>query len=141
MQSTGDIYMDALKFGITKMQSGISFKELITHLTNCMGWKFEDEYLKYFRLWFHTNFYNDQVYPYMKSGNATEAGNIIRNLHGYDAYKCVINSDAYETYLDYQKLQQARKDAKKAHDLALWAIWISVAFGVLQIGISWYNKN
>jgi hypothetical protein len=133
MEKTNNIYIDALKFGETQMQEGVSFHELTHHLKNCMNWKFEPKYLEYFRIWFHDNFYNNDISVTFKYGTEASKLSVIRQLHSLDEMKMVMTADAYEVLLDYEKLQQTRESSKKAHQLARWAIYISIAVGLIQI--------
>lgn len=133
MEKTENIYIDALKFGMTKMQTGITFNKLINHLTNSMGWTIEGEFLKYFRFWFHTNFFNPENHLRIKNGIDANSQSLIDSLHAFDDYSFCMTSNAYEFLMDYEKLQQTRQDSRKAHKLALWAIGISIAVGLSQI--------
>jgi hypothetical protein len=137
MKKTDNIYIDALKFGLTKMQTGLSFNELVNHLKSCMGYVFEPKYLEYFRIWFHQSFYNPDITIGLKYG--TEAG--IRNLTGQlpnlDEHKLIMTAESYEILLDYEKLQQARESSIKAHNMGITAIVISVLLGVIQIAIGY----
>lgn len=133
MENTNNIYIDALKFGVTKMQEGVSFNELTNHLKSCMGWKFEPKYLEYFRIWFHENFYNSDISVTFNYGTESAKLSVIRQLHTLDEMKMVMTAEAYEILLDYEKLQQTRESSKKAHQLAMRAIYISIVLGLIQI--------
>lgn len=139
MHKTDNLYIDALKFGSTRMQTGLTFKELHHHLTVSLDWKIQENYMDYFRLWFLTNFYNADVSITLKYGTPSTMINAIRGIHNYDNIPCVMTAEAYETLLDFEKLQQAKKDAKKAHSLSLWAISISIVLGLIQIIVAFYQ--
>jgi hypothetical protein len=121
------------------MQTGLTFKELHHHLTIVLGWEIQERYMSYFRLWFLINFYNPDVSINLKHGSPVDMLGAIRGIHAYDDISCVMTAEAYETLLDFEKLQQAKKDSKKAHDLSLWAIGISIVLGLIQITVAVYQ--
>lgn len=139
MRKTDNLYIDALKFGSTRMQTGLTFKELHYYLTKRLGWEIQERYMTYFRLWFLTNFYNADVSINLKYGTPGQMMGAIRGIIEYDDIICLMTAEAYETLLDFEKLQQAKKDAKKAHCLSLWAIGISILLGLIQIIVAIYQ--
>lgn len=141
MKKTENLYIDALKFGLTRMQQGLTFKELQHHLTDCLGWTIQDGYMNYFRLWFLTNFYNADVSIHLKHGTPASMMSSIREIQAYDDIPCVMTAEAYEMLQDFEKLQQAKKDAKNAHSLSLWAIGISIVLGLIQIIVAIYQTK
>lgn len=118
------------------MQTGISFTELINHLSSCLGWKIDGDFKTYFRFWFYENFFNADIFMRIRNGTDAAAINVVQNLSGYDNNRYCMTAAAYEFLLDYEKLTQAKKDAKRAHNLSIWAIGISIALGIVQIIIS-----
>jgi hypothetical protein len=137
VEKTNNIYIDALKFGLTKMQTGLSFNKLLNHLRNCMGYTFEPTYLEYFRVWFHHSFYNTDISVGFKYGTEAHILSVTRQLPNLDDHKLIMTAESYETLLDYEKLQQTRESSKKAHYLGIAAIIISVLLGIVQIIIGY----
>lgn len=129
-----NIYITALKIGADHMETGISYNSLEKKL-NEKGIVIESEFLKYFKLWFYSNFFTPDTFFQLKSGNPDQAlmihNAILRS--DYDNVNAVICSDAYETLIDYQKIEAARTSAKKANSLALLAVIISGFMALVQI--------
>ena len=131
MQTTNNIYIDALKFG--DQQKAISFNELKEHLTKTGCDLTDDNYLKYIHYWFYRNFYHPTVLIIFEHGQSGSVFELLLKLNEYDTHKCPLTANAYEMLLDYNKLQQTRQEAKRARQLAIIAIWISVVLALLQI--------
>src|SRR5258706_1024351 len=106
-----NLYIEALKFGATRMQSGVSLKEIINHLKECKGINLEDSFLEYFRIWFFENFYEELVNQKLYAGESGWRARIRTELNNadYDSKPCVMMATGYEMLLDYEKLQQARQ--------------------------------
>ena len=138
MKSTDNIYIDALKFGVAKMQTGITFNEMLLHLEGRIGWKIDEKYRGYLKLWFLKNFYNNDVSPHVIFGNPNQVSSVVNDAQNYNGLVCVMTAEAYETLLDYEKLQQTRNDSKRAQKLAIIAIWISALMAAAQIVLQVY---
>lgn len=128
-----NLYIETLKFALPTMQTGITFKQVHNYLSNQLGIKFDKIFLEYFRYWFYRNFYHRDVTTILNQGIELETRKLISGLHIYDDLICVMTSNAYSTLLDYEKLQQAKFETKKASRLALWAIYISGGLALIQI--------
>jgi hypothetical protein len=132
MKKTDNIYIDSLTFGVSKMDTGISYIELKEHLQQ-IGWKFENDFEDYFKYWFYSNFYCKEPFQLLRIGNYNEASSILSNINRYENRKCLITANAFKTFQDFEKLKQAKIDTKKAHNLSMWAIGISGGFALIQI--------
>lgn len=134
-EKTDNIYFDSVSFGISKMPIGISLDELKEHLRK-IGW--EEEYFtnEYFHLWFFTNFYIKDLFPIFKYGNQLSINSALNDVKHYQSKKCILTSEALEIYLDIKKIEQVRKDTKRANRLAIIAIIISILLGIIQIVIN-----
>ena len=132
MRKTDNIYLDALKYGIDNMATGISLDELTNHL-NKLGWSVDPNFQPYFHYWFYTQFYHGNVYTTIKNGNHSQAQTVLNEVKHYSSVKCPMTAEAFETYQDFQKLKQLKEDTKKAQKLANLAIWISGGLAFIQI--------
>jgi hypothetical protein len=70
-------------------------------------------------------------------GGFSNLHNNIRN-EMHDRELGIITSEAYETLLDFLKLEQAKKDTKRALKLSWIAIGISGGLALIQIIIELY---
>ncbi len=98
MEKTNNLYIDALKYGINKMQKGLTFDELHKHLTEELKWKFEKDFLDYFRLWFYRNFYNRDISLNLIHGTEAAIKSAVSQISAYDQIKCLITAEAYPTF-------------------------------------------
>lgn len=131
-EKTDNIYFDSVAFGISKLPKGISLKELKTYL-NSIGWIEKYYNHDYFHLWFFKNFYHRDLFPIFNYGNQLSIGTALNDVKHYTDNKCILTSEALEIYLDIKKIEQVRKDTKKANRLAIAAIIISILLGLIQI--------
>lgn len=139
MKNKGNLYIISLKYCIDKMQEGVTFSELNNYLTKEMNWTFDDNFIDYFRLWFHKNFYNRDVSITLIHGNEAQIRGTVRGIATLDDIRCVMTAEAYEILLDYEKIQQSRNDSKSAQKLAYIAIWISGALAFIQIVLQMFS--
>lgn len=131
MKKSDNIYIDALRFGVQNMSTGTSLNELKTHLID-IGWTIDNTFHN-FDYWFFTNFFYDNAYTTLKNGNSSQVYQVLYDSQAWADIKCPMSSSAYETFLDFEKLNQAKIDTKKAQRLATIAIWISAGLALIQI--------
>jgi hypothetical protein len=134
MKKTDNIYIDSLRFGVSKMDTRISYTELTEHLQQ-IDWKIETNFEDYFKYWFYTNFYNKEPFQMFRTGNFNQTTSILSEINVYEKRKCLITANAFETLQDFEKLKQAKIDTKKAHNLSMAAITISALLALIQIVI------
>ncbi len=136
--STKNIYIDALKFAVNKMQTGVSFNETRNFLISS-GWEIEGEFEQYFRFWFAMNFH----YPDFELAKieGQKMWELIKKLDIYDDKKLIMTAAAYEMVLDYEKLQQTRNSANTAKRIAIASILITLILAVIQIWLQVESLN
>jgi hypothetical protein len=139
MKKTDNIYIDALRFGVLKMDQGVSLNELTDHLKQ-IGWEVNDDFIKYYHFWFFTHFYDGEHYNALKNGNPHQVYDAMRSIHTHFHIKFPMTSEAFEIYQDFVKIQQAKVDSQKAINIAsksnryaFVAMVIASIVGLLQI--------
>lgn len=139
MKKSDNIYMDSLRYGASKMSTGISFKELKEHLL-AIGWKEDKQFEDYFYYWFFTHFYFESAFNTLRVGNQAQVNQVLNDAKKWIDFKCPMTSEAYETFLDFEKLQQNRIDTKNAQKLAMYSIITSGALALIQIILQIYSN-
>jgi len=138
-----NIYIHALEIGVNHMSVGISYNELLMELEK-IGIKPEGAFRFYFQHWYFTHFYIRDLFPlYYKNGTLHPS-----DLTSYESYPAVLMENGYTEYLDFLKLEQARIDTQKAHDLSLeaikWsrvAVYVSIGMAAIQILLQFFQGS
>lgn len=134
-----NIYIHSLEFGKDKLPDGLTYTELLNHLDK-LGQKPIGQSEHYFHIWFYKNFWvQDMTHLLHNSPNPLMEQ--FSNLIQYDNKKAIITADAYFEYQEYLTLQQTRKDAKDARNIAIAAIIISIVIGLIQIYVQFLQNN
>ncbi|MBI2268789.1 MAG: hypothetical protein HYU69_00365 [Bacteroidetes bacterium] len=141
-----NIYIQALEIGTKNMTNGISYNELLEKL-NAFGLKPHGEFQKYFHLWFYKKFYYPALFRYINlpsNGGAVEEN----ELEGHDNQFAILTAEGYTEYLDFLKLEQAKIDTQRAHELSMtaikWsriAVYISAGMALIQILLQLFQSN
>ncbi len=126
------MYMDALRFGVESMPLGITINKLKSHL-GTLGWTISDDQSEYFQYWFFTNFYHPSAFQNLEYGNTQQVHHMLKETATLGDVTCPMTADAYDTFLDFEKLERAKIDTKKATNLSLIAIGISAVLALIQI--------
>lgn len=139
MESTKGIYIEALHLGVNNLNNGISYNQVIQHLSN-QGYQIEKEFFGYFHRWFYLNYFHES-----KTVAASYNERENKYLHfwndyftGIDDKPCIIMADGYMKYMEYQELEQARQSSKKAQRTATIAIIITGIFAIVSIILEIY---
>lgn len=138
--TTKNIYIDALKFGVNKMQNGVSFNETKEHLIT-LGWEIDVTFEQYLRYWFNTHYYNVDFEVKVIAGGFSELWPAVQNLKQFDSKKVIMSAKAYEMLQDYEKLQDARKSANTAKWIAIVSILITLVLSAIQIVLQVISIN
>ena len=132
---TKNMYIEALRIAYHQPFQQISFNDLAKKLKE-LGYKFETPHrTTYFTYWYYTNFYNPGLTPLWKNGTLP-IGDKEFTFHNAPDTFFTMTSEALDTYLEYENLLQAKKDAKAANRYAQIAIWITAIIGFIQIILS-----
>lgn len=132
-----NIYIRALEIGANHMKDGITYEQMLNKLS-AINMKPDGNFEAYFRRWFYSHFYIADIYEY-RGQHGTPFD--FYKLRNYDNQVGVLMEKGYTEYLDFQKLEKAKTDTKKAHDLALWAIFISGGMALIQIFLQLFQSN
>jgi hypothetical protein len=133
-----NIYIDSLKYGADHLQRGVSYIELRKHLLES-GHEIPPGFEPYFKVWFFTNFFTS-IMVQLRQSNAGAFGLLLQDIRNemHDGELGIITAEAYETLLDFQKLEHAKKDTRRALRLSWIAIGISGLLALVQIILQVY---
>ena len=122
-QKPKNIYIASYELGASNMSKGISFNELCGKLKNEYTELNDDEFRKHFEIWFYSNFYVNDAYMVCRKPNKDLFSYFGRtdckNIEGF------LSGEAYQKYLEYKELEQARKSSRTANWFAVAAILLS----------------
>lgn len=128
-----NIYIETLKLGSENLDKGISYNKVKECLIS-KGYSIPEHFENYFILWFFSNFYIRNV------------SRRIMNVRGHDmkpeelrtevAMPAILTGEAFQNYLDYLELHEARINSIQAQKTANESIWIARVTLWISAGIS-----
>lgn len=134
------IYTISLRYGADNTETGISYNKLLAHLEKNKI-NLEEDFKRYFHVWFYENFYVDSIYPKIKDFRST-SGDLNENiLSQFDDAKAIITGSAHQTYLEYEELKFAFKSSRQASRIAIASIIVAIIIGLIQICIALFPRS
>jgi hypothetical protein len=140
-----NMYLVALKIGSDRIETGISYVEILDWLLK-EGFKIEGHIEKCFRRWFFENFFNERLHsnldnPGLKTKTMFDLTNNVGDLFElFKNDKMYLNAEGFFQLMDYEELNEARRasqesneNARKAITVAVWSIIITGILALFSI--------
>lgn len=137
-----NIYIKSLEFGVQNMKDGVSYLEMLEYLSIC-NLQPDNLFENYYANWFFENFFIESLHRYT-SEHGYKFAFRKEELDKYKQEKAILTGNAYQNYIDYLELKEARKSSKKAFNTAIAAIiltFISVIFQIITYNYSSKNQK
>lgn len=128
-----NIYIETLKIGAENLDKGISYSQVVEQLTQ-IGISIEPYFEEYFMLWFFTNFYERSMTNIIR----TQSNRWFRKEEYGSAlnFPVILTGEAYQNYLDYIELKEAREYSLQAQKAANESIKIARLTLIVSIGVA-----
>lgn len=145
-----NIYIHALEYGYNNINGGVSYTQMKAELKKIKEYKLllETHFETYFHIWFYKHFFMKDVTALLISGDRLMEIKFQMNHpleSSLDDLQIHLMEKGYNEYLDFLKLEQARIDTQKAHELSItaikWsrvAVYISAGMALIQILLELY---